>query len=134
VESLTLREVLGLIGIAFGLFFYIVGVIGFVRFPDVYMRIHSAGKVSALGIFGFIIGGAILMPDVTLRVIALGIFMFVTQPVASHAVADAAYRSGMPMVDSIRDDLKGKIEVHSLETDSAFEREQAADQGVSSTE
>ncbi|MFW5692118.1 MAG: monovalent cation/H(+) antiporter subunit G [Chloroflexota bacterium] len=111
MDTLTLREIIGLIGIGFGLFFYVVGVLGLTRFPDVYMRIHSAGKVSVLGIFGFIIGGSVLMPEITLRVIALGIFMFVTQPVASHSVAQAAYRSGVKMYKPVRDDLEGNIAV-----------------------
>lgn len=130
MNDLTLTEILGLASVAFGLFFYVIGVLGFVRFPDVYMRIHAAGKVSALGIFGFIIGAALLSPATTLRVIALGIFMFVTQPVASQAIADAAYRAGVPMKKPVRDDLAGKIEIHSLETDSAYEAERAAQEGA----
>lgn len=125
MDDLTLREILGLAGIGFGLFFYLIGVIGFMRFPDVYMRIHAAGKVSALGIFGFIIGAAILVPDTTLRVIALGIFMFITQPVASQVIADAAYRAGVPMHHPVRDDLQGKITTHTLGIDSAYEAEKA---------
>lgn len=121
--DLTLREIIGLISILIGVYFYVFGTLGLVRFPDVYMRIHSAGKVSVLGIFGFIIGGAILLPEMTLKVIVLGIFMFITQPVASHALAQAAYRSGVKLYKPIRDDLQGKIDVTVINPESLSDEE-----------
>jgi multicomponent Na+:H+ antiporter subunit G len=102
---LTVFHILGMGFIVFGVFFYAIGVIGLIRFPDVYMRIHSAGKVSILGIMGLLAGSALLMPESTLKVIALGAFMIITQPVAAHAVALAAYRSGVALYQPHRDDL-----------------------------
>jgi multicomponent Na+:H+ antiporter subunit G len=100
-----LAEGLGGFFILFGLFFYVMGVAGLVRFPDVYARIHAAGKVSTLGILGLLVGTAFIMPATTLRVIALLIFVVVTAPVASHAIANAAYRSGVAMTNPVRNDL-----------------------------
>jgi multicomponent Na+:H+ antiporter subunit G len=102
---LSILDLLGMFFIVFGVFFYAVGVVGLLRFPDVYMRIHSAGKVSILGIVGLLAGAALLMPASTLKVLALGIFMVITQPVAAHAVASAAYRSGVAMYKPRRDDM-----------------------------
>jgi multicomponent Na+:H+ antiporter subunit G len=93
--------------------FYFFGVAGLLRFPDVFMRIHAAGKVSALGIYGIGFGAAVLVPDSTFKVIILIVFMFVTQPVASHVVAQAAYRTGVAMYQADEDALAGKIEVRS---------------------
>jgi multicomponent Na+:H+ antiporter subunit G len=102
---LSILDLLGMFFIIFGVFFYTVGVVGLLRFPDVYMRIHSAGKVSILGIVGMLAGAALLMPASILKVLALGIFMVITQPVAAHAVASAAYRSGVAMHEPRRDDM-----------------------------
>ncbi len=112
MADLTLREIIGLGGIAFGLFFYTFGVYGFIRFRDVYVRIHSAGMVSALGIFGFVFAAMMLAPGLTFKVLVLGFLMFIVQPVASHSIAQAAYRSGVKMFEPVRDDLKGNIEMH----------------------
>lgn len=88
-----------------GLFFCAVGVLGIMRFPDVYSRIHASGKVSSLGIIGILIGTAFLMPETTLELIVLGVFLLVSSPVASHAIALAAHRQGVPRLNAFRDDL-----------------------------
>lgn len=100
-----MAEVIAVAGIVFGLFFFIVGMVGFIRFPDVYTRIHASGKLSTLGMLGLLVATAILQPDTTLRVLALGIFLVTTQPVASHIIASAAHRSGVRMAMGQRDDL-----------------------------
>lgn len=110
-------EYIAAAGIIFGVFFFVVGIIGFIRFPDVYTRIHASGKLSTLGMIGLLIGTAILEPDAALRVIALGIFIITTQPVASQVVAAAAYRSGVRMEKSARDDLKDVIQPNTTPPD-----------------
>ncbi|PJF22210.1 MAG: hypothetical protein CUN56_07175 [Phototrophicales bacterium] len=112
-----MTEWLGVFFILFGMFFFVFGVLGLIRFPDVYMRIHASGKVSILGIVGVLIGAAFLLPDATPKVIMLIIFLVITQPAASHAVASAAYRSGVEMHNAIRDDLKGNVPVHDWRVD-----------------
>ena len=104
---MSITEILGIALVTIGLLFYILGVIGLVRFPDVYSRIHASGKVSTLGIVFFCAGAAVLMPATTLKVLALAIFMIISQPVASHAVASAAFRSGVEMHEPVRNDLQG---------------------------
>lgn len=128
MDEQTLREIIGLLGIGIGLYFYFFGTMGLVRLPDVYMRIHSAGKVSVLGIFGFAFGGAVLMPEMTLKAIALAIFMLVTQPVASHTLSQAAYRSGVKPHKPVRDDLEGKINVTVINPESFAEGEEPEQQ------
>lgn len=100
--------VAGIIGSVFmlaGLFFCLVGVVGIMRFPDVYARIHASGKVSSLGVIGILIGTAFLMPETALEVVVLGLFLLVSSPVASHAIALAAHRLGVPRAGVVRDDL-----------------------------
>lgn len=98
-------QIAGLLFMLGGLFFCAVGVLGIVRFPDVYSRIHASGKVSSLGIIGILIGTACLMPEAALELIVLGIFLVVSSPVASHAIALAAHRQGVPRANVVRDDL-----------------------------
>jgi multicomponent Na+:H+ antiporter subunit G len=108
---MTINSVLGLLALAFGLFFSVVGIVGLIRFPDVYCRIHASGKVATLGLVGLLAGTAFLMPETTLKALALALFVMVTSPVASHAIASAAYRQGVP-VGNIRDDLASRDNPH----------------------
>jgi multicomponent Na+:H+ antiporter subunit G len=108
------EQIAQLLGVAFvwgGVIFSVLGVLGMIRFPDVYCRLHASGKVSTLGLFGLLLGAALIMPSLALKAIALTIFIVITTPVASHAIALAAYRLGVPMHNKDRggrDDLAGR--------------------------
>ncbi len=80
-----------------GAFFCLVGTLGLLRFPDFYSRTHAATKCDALG------GGAILAalalyrgldPD-SAKILALAVLIFLSGPTAGHALARAAYRTGL---------------------------------------
>ena len=85
-------ELLGVAALLFGLFFCAVGVIGVIRLPDSLTRLHASGKVATLGLFGLLLGAALLMPSTSLRLLALGLFVLLTSPVATHAIAASVYR------------------------------------------
>lgn len=87
-----LLEALGVIALLFGLFFCGVGVLGVIRMPDALSRLHASGKVATLGLFGLLVGSALLMPSASLRIIALGLFVLLTNPVATHAIAASVHR------------------------------------------
>lgn len=127
MNELTLQEIIGLGGLAFGMFFYVFGVYGLIRFKDVFKRIHAAGKVSVLGIMGFLVAIIMLLPGSTFHALVLGLLMFVVQPAASHSIAQGAYRSGVKMSRSVRDDLSGNIDMHKELVDEE-ERRQAKDE------
>jgi multicomponent Na+:H+ antiporter subunit G len=107
---MTLVELLGLVFLWIGVFFCAVGVLGMMRFPDVYTRLHATGKVSTLGLCGLLVGAALMLPGTTLKVIALGLFILLVSPVSSHSIAAAAYRQRVPMRQPVRDDLTERIE------------------------
>lgn len=106
---MTIFDVIGLLAIVAGCFFYGVGVLGLVIMPDVYLRIQAAGKTSTLGIAGLLVGASFIMPSSALQMVALALFMIMTGPVIAHAIARAAYRSGVKMANPLRDDLEGLI-------------------------
>ena len=87
-----LFELLGIAALLFGLFFCAVGVLGVIRMPDSLTRLHASGKVATLGLFGLLLGAALLMPAIWLRLLALGLFVLLTSPVATHAIAASVYR------------------------------------------
>lgn len=102
---MSLAEVIANLILLAGAFFSLVGIVGMIRLPDVYSRIHASGKVATLGILGLLAGAALLLPEVALKALALALFLVITSPVASHAIAAAAHRQGVPRVGVVRDDL-----------------------------
>lgn len=85
-------QLLGLFFISFGVIFSLFGVVGILRFPDTYSRLHATGKIGTLGVIGLCIGVAFLMPETTLKLIVLSIFIIFSGPVTSHAIAAATKR------------------------------------------
>ncbi|MBK9749521.1 MAG: monovalent cation/H(+) antiporter subunit G [Chloroflexi bacterium] len=99
-------EILGLIILWIGIGFSAIGILGLLRLPDMYTRLHASGKVSTVGLIALLLGAALLMPSTLLKVVALALFAMLTLPVSTHAIALAGYRSGVRMSWFGRDDLK----------------------------
>jgi monovalent cation/proton antiporter MnhG/PhaG subunit len=97
--------ILGVVMLCLGLGFTLIGVLGSIRLPDVFLRLHAASKVSSLGMLGLLGGSALLLPDTAPKALALGIFVLVSAPIASHAIARAAYRDGCLLVGLEQNDL-----------------------------
>lgn len=83
-----------------GLFFFAVGVIGLLRLPDVFCRMHAATKCDTLGaglvLFALILHHGVTADSIKLALIIL--FIWLTNPVASHVIAKAVYRDKANMV------------------------------------
>ena len=83
--------------IACGVVALLIGSLGLLRLPDVYCRIHAVGMIDTAGA-SFIILGMIIHEGFTLvafKLVLIGVFMFFTSPIATHAVAQVAYKSGV---------------------------------------
>ncbi len=88
--------------IAISVFFAFAGVVGMIRMPDSFCRMQSSTNISTLGVLGVIIGGILYsifvldIPDwaMAVKLAVMGAFYIITNPIAGHAVARAAYRRG----------------------------------------
>ena len=83
--------------IACGVVALLIGSLGLLRLPDVYCRIHAVGMIDTAGA-SFIILGMIIHQGftlVTVKLVLIGVFLFFTSPIATHAVAQVAYKSGV---------------------------------------
>lgn len=98
-------QIIGVFFLIFGLFFCVMGVVGNIRLPDVFTRLHATSKVSSMGILGLMIASALLLPESAPKAIALGVLVLFSAPVASQAIARSAYRDGCAMAGIIQDDL-----------------------------
>jgi multicomponent Na+:H+ antiporter subunit G len=76
-----------------GLFFFAVGTIGILRFPDLFTRAHSAAKCDTLGAVLCLIALMIYsgFNYVSFKLLLVIIFLWITNPTATHLIAKAAY-------------------------------------------
>lgn len=86
----------------------LIGALGIIRFPDVYNRIHANTVVVVGGAIMLILGAGILGGvGFAIKTFVISLFLFLTNPVGAHAIARAAYRSGVKMWrGSVVDKLK----------------------------
>jgi multicomponent K+:H+ antiporter subunit G len=86
-------EILVSIFLLIGAFFTLVGGIGMVRLPDLFMRLHAPTKSSTLGLGSFLIA-AIIFAAFNGRFgfaeILITLFAFITAPVSANLIAQAA--------------------------------------------
>lgn len=91
--------VVAVIFVCSGVFFLLMGAIGLLRFPDFYTRMHAAGKADTLGSLLVLIGLAFYEGfDLSaVKILSIAIFIFVTSPAATHAMARSALKNKMPI-------------------------------------
>ena len=101
----VLVDILSWVSFIVGGFFLFVGSIGMVRLVDFWARLHAASIIDSAGI-GLIILGMMLQGGLTLvtaKLALIVLFLFITGPTASHAVANAAFMSGSRPHELIED-------------------------------
>ena len=95
-----IREIASWVLLLAGSFITVAGSVGVLRFPDFYSRMHAAAIIDTFGAellcFGMILQAGLSL--VTVKLIFILLFLFFTSPTATHAVANAAYRSGLKPV------------------------------------
>jgi len=94
-----------------GSFFVIITGVGLLRFPDIYSRIHAGGMADTLATF-LIFSGLALQSGftlVTVKLIFIVAFIFVTSPTSTYALAHATFIAGLkPLVDGFGDSSSEK--------------------------
>jgi multicomponent Na+:H+ antiporter subunit G len=83
--------------IVLGSFFTVVGMLGLIRMPELFTRMHAASVMETLGA-GLLILGMIVQAGlglVTLKLLFILALFVVTAPVVTHALAQAALHEGV---------------------------------------
>ncbi|KCZ85789.1 MnhG/PhaG family monovalent cation/proton antiporter [Hyphomonas adhaerens MHS-3] len=75
----------------------LIGTVGVLRFPDIYTRLHAASITDTSGAALVLIGMMLISPGwlVISKLFAICVFIFLTSPTASHALANAAHTAGV---------------------------------------
>ncbi len=93
-----------------GSLFMLVAAIGVIKLSDVYMRMHAITKAASLGAILMLAAVSLIYVQWIVWVEALMVVVFVilTAPIASHMIAKAAHKTGMPKGPGyIMDELEG---------------------------
>ena len=95
-----LNDVRPLIGAALcllGASLAVIGTVGVLRFPDFYTRLHATSVTDTSSATALLLGMALMAPSwiVVAKLAAIWLFIFLTSPTATHAVANAAHVAGL---------------------------------------
>ncbi len=82
--------------ISIGAAFTMIGAVGMIRLPDMFTRQHAAGMTDTAGAAALLLGLLLQTPIglETAKLLIILVFLLMTSPVASHALAQAALSAG----------------------------------------
>lgn len=124
MDHLAILNVLTTVTLAGGLFFLLVGALGVLRLPDVYLRMIAASKCITLGITGMLLAAVFHFIAIgtssdtvasegssavaaSTKAILVILFQFVAGPVGTHMLARSAHIDRVPMwKGTLSDDLE----------------------------
>lgn len=112
---MDLIEIIGYILASVGVLFLFLGGLGILRMPDVYNRMQAGTKATTLGAVGTIMGVGLIHPEWFFKTLIISLFILLSNPISSHALARGSYRSGIKLwqkknIDAYKNALKKEKE------------------------
>lgn len=94
---MVVLDILSSILLIGGIVFGVSGALGLFRFPDFFTRVHAASVTDSIAAM-LMIGGLLLQTSFdlnTAKLLFILLFLLVTSPTASHALAKSARHGGL---------------------------------------
>jgi len=91
-----------------GALFMLLAAVGLVRLPDLYTRMSATSKAATLGASLVLLGAALHFGTAAAagKAVVIVAFLFLTAPLAAHAIGRAGYRRGSrPWEGTVADEL-----------------------------
>jgi multicomponent Na+:H+ antiporter subunit G len=102
-----MMQIIGSIITLAGSVFIFLGALGILRMPDVYNRMQTGTKATTMGSMLSLLGVGLAIPGWLGKSIILIVFIIITNPLSTHALARAAHNAGIKLTEkSVRDNLK----------------------------
>ncbi len=98
MENIKIMNFFVILFMFLGILFFTGGSLGIIRFPDFFTRLHPAGKLDTMGLLFTMASCSLYNLNnflVSLKIIFIVAFIFITSPTATHAIADAGLRAGL---------------------------------------
>lgn len=91
---MSILDIFTIVLAVIGVFFMVVSAVGILRLPDIYLRMHAAGKSATLGVTAILLAAGLHFGSWELfRMVLLVALFYVTAPVATTTMARATYRT-----------------------------------------
>ena len=112
-----MREFIAVALLTLGGIFMLLGAVGIVRMPDLFIRMQATAKSATLGLGCMMLGVALYFGDsgVAARALIIVLFAFMTVPVGNHMIARAATFLKVPMWRTEINDLEGQYDMKTHE-------------------
>ena len=105
-------EIISIVFLIIGGLFYLLGGLGVLRMPDTFNRIQAGTKATTLGAFALLIGvlvysiSAGFTSEWIFKIILIIIFIVISNPIGSSALAKATYKAYGKPSNVVKDDLE----------------------------
>jgi multicomponent Na+:H+ antiporter subunit G len=99
-----LLDLIGAVVVLGGAAFLALGGLGLYRMPDSYNRIQAGTKATTLGSLMVFLGVALIVPEWSVKLLLILLFLLFTNPLSSQVLARAAHRSGIAPTPETRAD------------------------------
>ena len=96
---MSMTDILTILLLTAGAFFFLAGTIGLLRFPDVYTRLHALTKADNLGL-GLLLAGLALQAEswtVVAKLLLIWLLILLASSSVAHLVARAAQQRGIKL-------------------------------------
>ena len=106
-------DIMSWILLGIGTLFLLTGAVGLIRLPDFFSRMHAAGLIDTLGA-GLILVGLMIEAGWSLnlaKLVLILLFLLVTSPTSSHALAHAALVHGLKPWRHPKDNRQTQINI-----------------------
>ncbi|MCR5559853.1 monovalent cation/H(+) antiporter subunit G [Schwartzia sp. (in: firmicutes)] len=99
IFGLSIQEIIACLLMGAGLIFLIGSMVGMLRLPDYYSRVHASGNSETLGTLLVFLGLIVYngYSNVSAKIFIVALFVFLGNPIGSHILAKAAYKTGHPV-------------------------------------
>lgn len=91
---MLLRIIISYLLMGAGAAFAVVTVIGLLRFPDAYTRIHAGAVVLTISAVLVSLGIAVYVWElfISLKIVLIALLFLISNPMATHAIARSSYK------------------------------------------
>ncbi len=91
-----IKDLLIIILIWSGMFFLFVGVVGLLRLPDVFTRMHATSKCDTLGTGLVLLALALVISNFVLgaKLMVMAAFIWTINPIIAHMIGKTEYQRG----------------------------------------
>ncbi len=96
---MPLLDILTIVLLIAGAFFFLAGTVGLLRFPDVYTRLHALTKADNLGL-GLLLAGLALQAEswtAVARLLLIWLLILLASSSVAHLVVRTAQRKGIKL-------------------------------------